>query len=40
MRTPNANDHRMPLNETPLDENFLRAPLIAVQDWKDVLIYT
>jgi len=27
-RTPNANDHHMPLNETP-HETFLRTPLIS-----------
>jgi len=27
-RTPNTNDHHVPLNETP-HENFLRTPLLA-----------
>jgi len=26
-RTPNTNDHHMPLNENPPHENFLRTPL-------------
>jgi len=28
LRTPNTNDHHMPLNERPY-ENFLRTPLFA-----------